>query len=335
MDTQTKSGKMVMFNQVGGPEVLQLTNINVPAPASNEVRILVKAIGLNRVDLSYRQGVYSKKPNFPSKIGFEAAGIVESTGSDVQHLSPGDEVSVIGAFSNDDYGTYGNLILLPAYAVQRHPKRLSFQQAAGLWVSYLAAYGLLMDVGGLKKGQYVAINAASSSTGLAIIQTVKKIGGIPIAITTSSHKKKALLDAGASHVIISSEQDITAELLSITGNGVELVLDAVGGSQFEKLIAATAITGQLIVYGALSREYSSWSTIEVLSKKLTIRGFDMTELLMVKDKVKAAVAFIEEGVTSGSLTPTISKTFPLAKVSEAHRFMEENSQVGKVILEID
>ena len=335
MDTQTKSGKMAIFNQVGGPEVLLLTDIDVPAPSSNEVRILVKAIGLNRVDLSYRQGVYSKKPKFPSKIGFEAAGIVESIGSDVQHLSLGDEVSVIGAFSNDDYGTYGNLILLPAYAVQKHPKRLSFQQAAGLWVSFLAAYGLLIDVGGLKKGQYVAINAASGSTGLAIIQMVKKIGGIPIAITTSSHKKKALLDAGASHVIISSEQDITTELLSITGNGVEIILDAVGGSQLEKLITATAAGGQLIVYGALSREYSSWPTIEVLSKKLTIRGFDMTQLLIVKDKLKAAIEFINVGVNSGDLTPTIAKTFPLTKVSEAHQFMEDNNQVGKVILEVD
>lgn len=336
MKAQTKSGKLVMFNQAGGPEVLHITDVDVPAPAPHEIRLRVKAVGLNRVDLSYRQGVYSKKPKFPSKLGFEAAGIVDAIGSDVQHLCEGDEVSVIGAFSNDDYGTYGDLILLPATTVQKHPQRLSFQEAAALWVSNIAAYGLLMDAGELKNLQYVAINAASGSTGLAIIQMVKKIGGIPVAITTSSNKKEALLEAGAAHVIISSEQDVTAELLSITHDkGVELALDAVGGSQFEKLIAATAAKGRLIIYGALSREKANWPAIQVLSKKLTIRGFDMTDLLMAKDKVEAAIKFINEGVEAGDLMPTIAQAFPLSKVCDAHQYMEENSQVGKVILEIN
>lgn len=327
---------MVIFNQAGGPEVLQVNKVDVSAPAPHEIRLRVKAVGLNRVDLSFRQGVYSKKPNFPSKIGFEAAGIVDAVGSEVKHIVEGDKVSVIGAFSNDNYGTYGDLILLPAYSVQKHPERLSFLEASGLWVNFLAAYGLLVDFLTLTKGQYVAINAASGSTGLAIIQMVNMIGGIPIAITTSNNKKKSLLEAGAAHVIISSEQDITTELLSITGNkGVEIALDAVGGSQFQKLITATAVKGNLIVYGALSREQASWPAIQVLSKKLTIRGFDMTDLLMDRDKIQAAVAFINEGVINGALTPKIAKAFPLEKVSEAHRFMEENSQVGKVTLEID
>jgi NADPH:quinone reductase-like Zn-dependent oxidoreductase len=336
MTTQTKKGKLVMFNQAGGPDVLQMREVDVPAPAPHEVRLRVKAVGLNRVDLSFRQGVYSKKPKYPSKIGFEAAGIIDAVGSDVRHLSEGDKVSVIGAFSNDDYGTYGDLVLLPAHTIQKHPERLSFQEAAGLWVSYLAAYGLLVDFSGLKNGQYVAINAPSGSTGLAIIQMVNMIGGIPIAITTSGNKKKALIEAGAANVIISAEQDITAELLSITGDkGVEIALDAVGGSQFEKFITAASVKGKLIVYGALSREQASWPAIQVLSRKLTIRGFDMTDLLMDSGKVEAAVGFINEGVQAGQLVPKIAKAFPLEKVSEAHRFMEENSQIGKITLEID
>jgi NADPH:quinone reductase-like Zn-dependent oxidoreductase len=208
MSALIKNAKNVRFHETGSPEVLRLEEVKIPAPGPQEIRLQVKAIGLNRVDSMFRMGYYSEQPIFPSPLGFEAAGIVEAVGEQVTGLMPGDVVSVIPVFSNHDYGTYGELTLLPAYAVHKHPANLSFEQAAALWVSYIAAYGMLVDGAALLPGQTVLYNAASSNTGLAIGQTVRLLGGIGIALTSSSSKKQALIAAGVEHVLISSEEDI-------------------------------------------------------------------------------------------------------------------------------
>src|SRR5476651_1486508 len=208
MSTQAKEVQGVRFHQAGGPEVLKLEKVNIPAPGPQEVRLEVKAIGLNRVDSMFRSGYYSEQPIFPSLLGFEAAGIIESVGEEVKDFVPGEVVSVVPAFSNHQYGTYGELILVPAYAIQKHPSNLSFEQAAALWTSYIAVYGMLVDSANLQPGQAVLFNAASSNTGLAIVQMVNLLGGVSIPLTSSASKKQIVLDAGAQHVIVTGEQDI-------------------------------------------------------------------------------------------------------------------------------
>ena len=152
--------------------------------------------------------VFSPATNFPSQIGFEAAGIIESVGSAVTDFKPSDKVSVLPAFSNRDYGTYRELILVPAYALHRYPDTLSFEEAASIWTSFIAAYGMLVDSAHLQTGEAVTINAASSSAGLAAIKVTNLLGGTSIALTTSASKKDAILKAGAHHVIVTGEEDI-------------------------------------------------------------------------------------------------------------------------------
>lgn len=331
-----QTAKGVRFHEVGGPEVLKVERVEIPAPAPHEVRLHVKAIGINRMDTIIRMGHFPVPPVFPAHLGFEAAGVIESVGSDVTAFKAGDKVSVFPAFMPTDYGTYGDLILIPAYAIQPFPEALSFEQAASIWSAYVVAYGMLVDGAKVQKGQAVLINAASSSAGIAAIQTTNLLGGVSIALTTSPGKKEALLKAGAQHVVVTSEEDLAARVQTITGGkGAEVILDAVGGSQFEKLVAAAAEGAQLFAYGMLGVDSGAYPTFQVVMKMLTIRGYNMTDrILLDPAKSAAAIAFIQHGLQSGALKPVVSQSFPLEKVVEAHRFIEANGQVGKVVLSV-
>lgn len=330
-----KTAKGVRFHEVGGPEVLKVETVEIPAPAPHEVRLQVKAVGINRMDTVTRMGHLPVPPVFPAHLGFEASGVIESVGSDVTDFKAGDKVSVFPAFMPDDYGTYGELILIPAHAIQPLPEALSFEQAAAVWVTYLTAYGMLVDGAKLQPGQAVLINAASSSTGLAAIQTTNLLGGVSIALTTTSAKKEALLTAGAQHVIVTSEENIADRVLALTGGkGAEVILDAVGGSQFEQLVAAAAERAQLFAYGMLGVDSGAYPTFQVVMKMLTVRGFNSTDIVMDPVKSAAAVAFIQQGLQSGALKPVVGKSFPFEEVVKAHQFMEANGHVGKVVLSV-
>lgn len=331
--TQTATG--VRFHQVGGPEVLKVETVEIPAPAPHEVRLQVKAVGINRMDTVIRRGLSPIPLVFPAHLGFEAAGVIESVGADVTNLQAGDQVNVFPAFMPNDYGTYGDLILLPAYAIQPFPAALSFEEAAAVWGAYLVAYGMLVDSAQLQAGQAVVINAASSSAGLAAIQITSSLGGISIALTTSPAKKEALVAAGAQHVIVTSQEDLAARVQAITnGKGAEIILDAVGGAQFEKLVAAAAERAQFFAYGMLGEEVGAYPTLQVVLKMLTLKGYNLMDLLLDPAKSAAAITFIQQGLQAGVLKPVVGHSFPLAAVAEAHRFVEANGHVGKVVLSV-
>ena len=330
----TKSAKVIRFHQVGGPDVLKLEHVEIPAPAPSEVRLRVKAIGVNRIDAVFRMGHF-EKPVFPSKIGFEAAGIVESIGADVKHVKVGDAVSVVPGFSNQHYGTYGDLILVPAYTLQKYPDTLSFEEAASLWTSYLAVYGMLVDRAQLKAGQFVVINAASSGAGLAAIQMTNLLGGVSIALTTSEAKKPALIKAGAQHVVVTGGGDFSAQVLALTGGkGANVILDAVGGAQFASLVAAAAERAKILAYGVLSYEPGTYPAAGVVFKMLTVEGYNMGDLLMDQPKAQAGIEFVKSGVQSGKLKPTVGKSFSFEEAAESHRYLDSNQQFGKIVLRV-
>jgi len=193
--------QIVRFHKTGGPEVLQIDNLEVPPPGKGEVRIKVKALGLNRAEAMFRSGHYIEQPKFPSRLGYEASGIVDALGSGVTGFNLGDVVSVVPPMSQAKYGVYGEIATVPSQYVVKHPALLSFEEAAAIWMQYLTAYGALIDIAAIKKGDYVVITAASSSVGLAAIQLCNMVGATPIATTRTSEKRKSLKEAGATHVI--------------------------------------------------------------------------------------------------------------------------------------
>ncbi len=330
-----QTARVVRFHQVGGPEVLRIEPVEVPEPAAGEVRIRVKALGLNRAEALLRTGRYIETPTFPSGLGLEAAGVIEAVGPGVDGLARGDAVSIVPPKSMVQWPAYGELVRFPAELVVKHPPSLSWEAAAALWMPYLTAYGALIDIAGLAKGDVVAITAASSSVGLAAIQIANLVGAMPIAITRSSAKRAALLDAGARHVVASEEEDLEARLNEIAGEqGVRVVLDAIGGPIFEPLTAAMSRGGMLIEYGGLSPSPTPFPLFTVLSKSLTLRGYLVHETIGDPARLAAAKAFILRGVERGQLRPTIARTFAFDQIVDAHRFLESNEQFGKVVVRV-
>ena len=327
--------RVVRFHQTGGPEVLQVEDVAVPPPAEGEVQISIKALGLNRAESMFRRGQYLENPKLPARLGYEAAGPIAAIGQGVQGFKIGDAVSTIPSFSLNDYGLYGDLANAPVHAVTHHPKSLSWEEAAAVWMQYLTAYGALIDIGKLTKDDTILLPAASSSVGLAAIQIANKVGAVPVAMTRGQSKRKALLDAGAAHVIASEEQDLVKEVLRITeGKGARVVFDPVGGPTVKKLVEATARLGVVFLYGALSTEPTPLPLFEVLAKWATIRGYVMLEITSDPRRLERAKKFINEGLADGSFKPLIAKKFPLDQIVEAHRYLESNQQVGKVVVTV-
>jgi NADPH:quinone reductase and related Zn-dependent oxidoreductases len=327
--------KIVRFHRLGGPEVLQIDDIEVREPGAGEVRIKVRALGLNRAEAMYRSGQYTFIPEMPAILGYEAAGTIERVGEGVTGYVVGDEVNVIPAFSFADYGLYGELAVAPIHALVRQPQGMTSVEAAGTWMQFITAYGALIDIGDLQKGETVLIRAASSSVGLAAIQIANMIGALPVALTRTSEKRQALLDAGAAHVIATQEQDLVAEVSRITGGkGARMAFDPVGGPEVANILRALCYLGIFFQYGALDTADMSIPVMEVLGKDLTIRGYQLFEITQDPERLDRAKAFISTGLESGALRPLIAKTFALEQIVEAHRYMESNTQIGKIVIEI-
>ena len=327
--------RVVRFHRHGGPEVLRIEIVDVAPPARGEVQIRVKALGLNRAEALLRRGTYIETATFPSGLGLEAAGIVEAVGEDVAGFAPGDAVSIVPPLSMVRWPAYAELATFPADLVVKHPPELCFETAAAVWMQYLTAYGALVDIAGLRRGDVVAITAASSSVGLAALQIANRIGAVPIALTRTSAKRQALRDAGAAHVVTSAEEDIHARLEDIAGaSGVRVVLDAVGGPAFEPLTAAMSPGGILIEYGGLSPEPTPFPLFNVLTKSLVLRGYLVHEITRDPARLAKAKAFILDGLADGTLKPIIARTFQFGDIVEAHRFLELNEQFGKIVVTI-
>ncbi len=327
--------RIVFFNKTGGPEVLHIDSVEVPPPVAGEVRVKVKAIGLNRAESMFRSGNYFVQPVFPSRLGYEASGTVESVGSGAAGFAPGDVVSIVPPHDQGKYGVYGEIATVPAKYVVKHPASLSFEEAAAVWMQYMTAYGALVDIAAMKQGDFVVIPAASSSVGLAAIQLCNMLGAIPIATTRTSQKKKALQDAGAAHVIVTQEENVSARLKEITGGkGARIVFDPVGGKAVLDLAEGMAQGGILFQYGALSPDPTPFPLMSALSKSLTMRGYVLFEILSDATRFEKAKQFILNGLTSKKLKPVIAKTFPLDDIVQAHRYLESNQQIGKIIVTV-
>ena len=325
--------RMIKFVQPGGPEVLEFIEVETPVPGPHEVRIKVKAIGINRADSMWRNDKYVESPIFPAGLGYEAAGVIDGVGKDVSNFTVGDVVSTIPAFSLNKYSAYGEVILAPDHAVVKHPESLSFVEAASVWMMFLTAYGALVFDAQVGVGDFVIIPAASSSVGLAAIQIANYAGATPIALTRTSEKKQRLHGAGAQHVIATQEQDMLAEVMRITdGNGARVAFEPVGGPDFPKLIVALTFQGVAYIYGALSENDTTIPVLEMIRKMTVVKGYSVRLVTGDLERRKAAVEYITKGLAIGALKPVIDRTFKFDEMVEVHRHLESSGQFGKVVV---
>lgn len=330
-----ETAKIVRFHSLGGAEVLQLDTLPLPEPGPGEVRLRVKAIGLNRAEVLFRMGRYLSQPVLPSKLGYEASGIVEAAGEGVDRSWLGKTAGTVPAFAADRYGVYGEVAIVPAHALATYPEKLSFEEGTSIWMQYLTAYGALIAQGRLTKGDYVLVTAASSSVGLAALEIAKAEGAIGIATTRTSAKKAALLALGADHVIATEEEDLPSRVAEITGGkGTRIAFDPVAGKGIEALAAAASARGIIFEYGALSAEPTPFPLFPALRKHLTVKGYTLSELVSDPALFATAKQYVFDRLASGAFVPKIAKTFPLSNIVEAHRYMESNARIGKIVVTV-
>ncbi len=328
--------RVIRFHRLGGPDVLEIENGEVAPPQAHEVRVAVRALGLNRAESLFRTGFYIEKPELPSGIGLEAAGSVESIGHRVTGLTPGDRIALIPPTSMKKQSLHAEVVNYPAERVVLIPENQSFEQGAATWMAYLTAYGALIEVAGIETGEHVVVTAASSSVGLAAIQILNAVGAVPIAVTRSYRKGGALLAAGAKHVVASEEDGFVEAMRNVTGGiGPRVTLDAVGGALLAPLVEAAAVGGMVVNYGAQDIRSSELGAASLLAKSLTLRGYLVHELIRDPAALETAKAFILQRLATGALRPTISRTFELDDIRSAYRFLESGEQFGKVVVTVN
>jgi NADPH:quinone reductase-like Zn-dependent oxidoreductase len=235
----------------------------------------------------------------------------------------------------NQYGTYGELVVVPEHAVVAHPKSLSYTDAASIWMMFVTAYSALIEDAKVTTGDFVVIPAASSSVGLAAIQIANYAGATAIAMTRTAEKRQALLDIGATHVIVTDETDFVAEILRITaGAGARVVFDPVGGPNFPKLISVLGFQGIAFIYGALAQGPTEIPVLPMIARLQTVRAHNLWVTTGDETRRKAAVEFVLKGIAQGKLKPIIDREFKFDDMVEAHRYLEKNGQFGKIVVSV-
>jgi len=253
----------------------------------------------------------------------------------------GDRVAITSGQSIGRYGTYGESAIALSTSLARYPDNITPEEAASAWIQYLTAYFAFVDLAALKPGQSVLITAATGGAGLGAIQMAKLLGATTIATTRNEGKKDGLAKAGADHVIVTGNEDLAARVMEITGGkGADLIFDPVAGNTLPALADAVAWGGQIILYGALGGTETPYPLWTAFARNFSLRtymiynycGLATIGLPRNEEAYSRAVAFINQNMAAGKLKPVIAKTFPLSAIREAHRYLESNQQLGKVVV---
>ena len=326
--------KVVRVHTPGGPEALRIEDLPVGDPEPGEARVKIDAIGLNRAEAMFREGRYIQPPGYPTRIGYEASGVVEAVGEGVVNVKPGERVSILPMFQQGKYGVYAEAAVVPARALLPAPEGLSQIESAAIWMQYFTAMAVT-EFGKAGMGDFVMIPAASSSVGLAAIQLCNWAGATPIALTRRSGKEAALRAHGAAHVVATEEQDLVEEIKRITsGKGARIAFDPVGGPYVDTLAQALSEDGILFIYGGLSGQPTPYPHWPAAFKNLSLRGWVASTIWNKPDRFARGEALIRQGLKEGRLKPVIDRVFKFADIVEAHRYLESNQQVGKIVVEV-
>ncbi|MBK8295258.1 MAG: zinc-binding dehydrogenase [Solirubrobacterales bacterium] len=339
--------RAVVMRAPGPPENLVVEDRPDPDVGPGEIRIAVKAAGINFAELLARTGVYPDAPKPPCVLGYEVAGEVESLGEGVEGFSAGDPV-----FAPTMFGGQAELVTVPAGDVYMKPERLSFEKAAALPVNYCTALAALVEMGGLHEGQRVLIHAAAGGVGTASIQIATEIGA-EIYGTASPGKHDVLREMGVHHPIDYRNDDFEKAINEITsGEGVDLIIDATGPTNFRKDYRILRQGGKLIMFGlsevqgakgifdprtlsALVRMPLSaspwWKSLGVMNENKGVFGLNLLDWWK-KEGLTRLGAMLEDRLEAGQFDPVISKTFTFEEAPEAHRFIESRQNIGKVLL---
>jgi NADPH:quinone reductase-like Zn-dependent oxidoreductase len=340
--------RAVVIPRHGDPDVLRVEERPDPQVAPGEVRVAVKAAGINFADLLARTGMYPDAPKPPCVVGYEVAGDVESVGEGVSSFSVGDRVMAGTVFNGQaELVTAGEAEVMPL------PDGLSYEQGAAVPVNYATAYAGLVLMGGLREGDRVLIHAAAGGVGIAATQ-VAKARGAEIFGTASASKHEAIIAQGVDHAIDYRSQDFEEEVRSITsGEGIDVAFDAVGPSSFRKDYRLLRPGGKLVCYGlsevqtgdgrnipGLLKGLASmatatmpwWKSLAIMNENKGVFGLNMLSWWKTEGSMARAIDPLLEDLEAGRIEPVVAEAFPFDRAADAHRFIHERRNVGKVVL---
>lgn len=319
--------KAIQVRKVGGPEALELVELPEPEPKAHEALVEIKAIGVNFIDVYFREGRYPAQ--VPFTVGQEAAGVVRSVGSDVTTVKPGDRVAYTGL-----QGSYAELAVVDASRLVVIPDALDFESAAAAMLQGMTAHYLCHDTYPLRAGETALIHAAAGGVGLLLVQMAKNLGARVIGTTGSEEKAALARDAGADEVILYSTHDFEAETKRLTeGKGVHVVYDGVGKSTFDKDLEVLRPRGYLVLFGGASGAVPPFEPI-ILSRKgsLFLTRPTLVHYIATRDELTHRADAVLSMIAGGKVKLRISRKYPLADAQQAHRDLEGRKTTGKVLL---
>ena len=327
----TQTVKAIRIERNGGPEVLQWASVELPAPQEKEVTIRQKAVGLNFIDIYFRNGLYSNP--LPHGLGFEASGIVEAVGSGVTHLKVGDRV----AYGQSPLGAYAEARNVPADRVVRIPDGITFEQAAAMMLKGLTCWYLLRQTYRVHEGQTILFHAAAGGVGLYACQWARALG-VKLIGTVSSPEKAALAkENGAWEVIDYSHEDVVQRVLELTnGKKVPVVYDGVGKDTWERSLDCLQPRGLMVSFGNASGPVTGVNLATLASKgSLYVTRPVLGAYVPTQETMQAAADEMFELVLQGKIKPLIGQRFPLDQVAKAHEDLAGRRTMGSTVLTLD
>ena len=328
--TDNLSARAVVMDQYGGPEVLSLRDIGVPQPGPGEVRIRQAHIGVNFIDIYCRTGYFDLVP-LPGVPGMEAAGVVESVGPGVSHLSPGDRV----AYACPPTGAYASVRTMGADLVVRIPDWLDTAHAAAGLLKGVTAGFLLHDVHQVERGEWVVVHAAAGGVGTLITQWATALGARVIGTVSDQEKARVAEANGAGEVIIGRGTEFIERVRQLTdGRGADVIYDAVGRDSFDASVAALAIRGHLVSFGQASGDIGSREIGPMASKSLTLSRPNYGHYIADRAMMNLQAERLFEALDRGFLTIPEPQIAPLENVAEVHRKLEAGRTTGAIVLEV-
>lgn len=341
--------RAVGFARHGGPEVLEALSLPLPEPRAHEVRVAVRAVALNHLDLWVRRGWPGLKLDLPHVLGSDVAGVVDAMGRDVEGVAPGDEVLVNPGLScgacaqclggNDNLcrrysilgehvpGGYAEYLCVPRQNVLPKPPRLSFHEAACLPLTFLTAWTMLVRRAELRAGETVLVHAAGSGVGSAAVQVAKLLGATVIATASTDEKLVRAKALGADHLVNYTTHDFLEEVKRLTERRlVDVVFEHTGAATFEKSVACLPPGGRLVTCGATSGHDVRLDLRVLFYKRISLLGSTMGS----KGDLFRLVRLVNEG----RLKPVLDRVLPLEQAAEAHRLLEARSAFGNVVLHV-
>jgi NADPH:quinone reductase-like Zn-dependent oxidoreductase len=329
----------------GPPDVFELRTVPDLTPGAGEVRIKVRAAGVNFADILARLGLYPDAPKPPMVVGYEVVGHVDGIGREVTGVSEGDRV-----FALTRFGGYADSVVVPAEQAFQVPESLSDAEAAAVPVNYLTAALALYRMAALNPGETVLVHNAGGGVGIAATQ-LARLRRAKVIGTASAFKHDALRTFGVDHAIDYRDADVASEIRAITkGRGVDVILDPIGGRSFTASYRLLAPLGRLVIFGlsaAAPSERRNWwhalrawsatprfDPLSMINRNRGVFGLHLGHLWQERPQLSPLIALLVSELSAGRLSPVVARTFALDRVADAHRFIQSRGNIGKVVLTV-